>query len=754
VIAEDTARRSELVLAQLDRLPTLPAVALRALELTTADDSSAADLVKLLRADPSLTAKVLSIAGSAAVGARDAVTTLERAVPLLGFRTVRNVVLAGAVLDCLGGLSRRDADGPFDRAEFWKHALACACAAKRLASARREPAVAPEDAFVAGLLHDLGKIALQALFPKSYARIVAQTDPTGGDITDGERSVLGVDHTVAGRRLAERWRLPTPIVETIWLHHLVAESLPRTVRQPALISMVQLADTISREQRIGFSGNAVFFEDSTQLARRIGFSEEAVEDLRRRLPADVAEEAGVLGLERPIPEAMYAEAMSRANAQLARLNEDLLVGSRKLTAAARYFRAIIEFDRGLRDWSDPSDVVAAIARSAAAALQRSRIAVFGVRDNRTTIDVCATGAGGETGHHAAQEALGDVLEALDEFRAGTHVIVRAPELVRALAEPALASQPGTCWLLPIAYDGRVGGGVVFCSESDERERLAGEHEELRSYLTSLGLALARANAYAASRKLSEDLAESNRRLQQMQVELLRSRALSMIAEMAAGAGHELNSPLTVISGRAQLLASTIRDPEARRALELVVSKAHECSGIVTELMNFARPHPPELANVDLLELVTEVRDAFVERHGLPASKVAIEPAPVGSGRAAPGPAVRIDRGQIRTVLEELLSNAADAISATDGGITIRCEESAQHVGMAELLVRDTGCGMAPAVLQRAFDPFFSHRIAGRGRGLGLPRAYRIIEAHGGRIWLESRKDQGTTARVLLPAATA
>jgi hypothetical protein len=69
-------------------------------------------------------------------------------------------------------------------------------------------------------------------------------------------------------------------------------------------------------------------------------------------------------------------------------------------------------------------------------------------------------------------------------------------------------------------------------------------------------------------------------------------------------------------------------------------------------------------------------------------------------------------------------------------------------------VEDDGVGMTPAVLQRAFDPFFSHRQAGRGRGLGLPRAYRIVEAHGGRIWLESRPGEGTAAHVVLPSRPA
>ena len=90
----------------------------------------------------------------------------------------------------------------------------------------------------------------------------------------------------------------------------------------------------------------------------------------------------------------------------------------------------------------------------------------------------------------------------------------------------------------------IAGGIVYLSQRDERVELGPELEELHSFLTSLGLALGRVNAQAAARRLSEDLAESNRRLQQMQAEVLRTRTLSIIAEMATGAGHELNGPLT------------------------------------------------------------------------------------------------------------------------------------------------------------------------------------------------------------------
>jgi signal transduction histidine kinase len=221
----------------------------------------------------------------------------------------------------------------------------------------------------------------------------------------------------------------------------------------------------------------------------------------------------------------------------------------------------------------------------------------------------------------------------------------------------------------------------------------------------------------------------------------------MIAEMAAGAGHELNSPLTVISGRAQMLSATLKDPEARRALQTISDKAHECSGIVSELMDFARPRPPHHTAVSLVELLTEVRAEWLERAALPPSQIRVEP--TEARREEPATVVSADRDQLKTVFRELVSNAADAVSANGGGILLRCQSGPQE-DMVEVLVADSGCGMSPAVLQRAFDPFYSHRQAGRGRGLGLPRAYRIVEAHGGRIWLESRPDEGTTAHVLLP----
>ena len=747
----------ELVLTHLDGLPTLSAIAVRLLKVTTDGESSASDVIKLLRGDQSLTAKILSVASSAWAGVPGSATTLEKAIPLLGFRTVRSIVLAVSVFECFPIGEPAAADDAFNRKEFWKHALAVACAARGLASVRRDMGVDPEEAFVGGLLHDLGKVALSAIFPKAYSRIAAQANDSRGDIADFERAVLGTDHTVAGRRLAENWRLPPELRDEIWLHHLGTDVLPESVAKPHLIGIAQLADTIAREQRIGYSGNHMFYEHSPRLAERLGFAAADIDTVVESLVTDVVAQARALGVDDEATDLVYLRAMTRANAELGRLNAELSSSSRQLAAGARYFLAISKFDQILGAWSDPPAVVAAMARSAAIALQRTKVVAFGLRDYWAAIDISWVHDDPGRNGDVSQRVPADLADWLAEPGATTDaVLTQAPAAICGILPPALDDLGrGTAWLVPVVHDGRLAGGVVFRSENDERTRLATETEDLRSFVASLGLALGRANAQAAARRLADDLAETNRRLQQAQVELLRSRTLSMIAEMAAGAGHELNGPLTVISGRAQMLASALRDPETERSLELIRGKAHECSQIVSELMDFARPRPPTLATVELEELVAEVRGDWLATARVPQSGLQLDVQRGAAGRAATdagGPLeVMGDRAQLKTVFQELIDNSADAVSGNSGMIHITCRPAVTD-GYIEVIVRDTGCGMVPAVLQRAFDPFYSHRNAGRGRGLGLARAYRIIEGHGGRIWLESAPDEGTMAHVLLPRA--
>lgn len=268
----------------------------------------------------------------------------------------------------------------------------------------------------------------------------------------------------------------------------------------------------------------------------------------------------------------------------------------------------------------------------------------------------------------------------------------------------------------------------------------------------------------------------------------------MVAELAAGAGHEMNNPLSVISGRVQLLMRAhAEDAATGAALEQILAKAHECSRIVSELMEFAQPRPAVPTNVSVSELLGEVERnwrgrlpagiqleisgppvsattraprgvsaAIIDSDGGSAALRTIPPRLTPAGPSVATPQVFVDRDQVRAVFDELLDNAVRAMT-TPGPIRVvwrrlgSGELTAQGTdgpsdtrGFLEVAIHDSGAGMSASVLRRAFDPFFSHRDAGRRRGLGLAWALRVIEAQGGRLRLESRPQRGTSAYLLLP----
>jgi len=165
-------KRVELILQQLEELPTLPAIAVRILELTGSDDASIKDIVDLITTDQSLTTRILQLVNSAESGVRGEVNSVQRAIVLLGFEAVRSAVLAVGIFQTFGNTPGRKASH-FSREEFWKHSIAVACCAELLAIERnkakgKEGRIDPSLAFVCGLLHDLGKVALPC--PKALIR--------------------------------------------------------------------------------------------------------------------------------------------------------------------------------------------------------------------------------------------------------------------------------------------------------------------------------------------------------------------------------------------------------------------------------------------------------------------------------------------------------------------------------------------------------------------------------------------------------
>jgi two-component system NtrC family sensor kinase len=222
-----------------------------------------------------------------------------------------------------------------------------------------------------------------------------------------------------------------------------------------------------------------------------------------------------------------------------------------------------------------------------------------------------------------------------------------------------------------------------------------------------------------------------------ETERLRGLKVRALAEFAAGAGHEINNPLAVISGQAQYLLAQEPDPARQRSLQKIVGQAQRVHHILTDLMQFARPPQPKPQVVNVSALIGEAAARVQE---LAASKgVRLECVPV-----EPPAFVRVDPKQWQAALTALLRNAVEAAPA-DGWAGIRIH--AEAIDGIDFLIEDSGSGPLADQVEHLFDPFYSGRSAGRGRGLGLPTAWQLARVNGGAVGFDG-VEAGVTRFVL------
>lgn len=230
-------------------------------------------------------------------------------------------------------------------------------------------------------------------------------------------------------------------------------------------------------------------------------------------------------------------------------------------------------------------------------------------------------------------------------------------------------------------------------------------------------------------------------------ELAHSSRISTLGEMAAEVAHELNQPLFAIVNYAEACTKHIRsgritEDTLLRALADIAKEAERAGRIIYRLRDFIRKGKPELARLNLNEVVQEAV-ALAETE---ARRRAV---PIRTELSADNPMVKADRVQIQQVVLNLLRNGMEAmsdVSPSDRELILRTSVDAGHV--AEVEVVDRGHGLTPAIADRLFEPFFTTRPDGMGMGLSISKT--IVNAHGGRIWASPNPDRGCTFRFALP----
>jgi putative nucleotidyltransferase with HDIG domain len=245
---EKTAERYAKIIESIDQLPTLPAVVTMLLEVVNSPTTSAEDAAGLIGKDPALTSRMLRLANSAFYGIPRTISSVSSAVVILGFNTMKSLVLSASVMEVFSGKGGKTV--VFERSRFWKHSIVTAMAAKHIIrSFMHVKMIDPESAFCAGILHDIGKLVFEQHVRDDYTETCDYARKTATSTIEAESHVMGITHAEVGRALAAKWALPMELESAIIFHHDPAQVGAATVKE--LVAAVHCGDAIAHQLKVG-----------------------------------------------------------------------------------------------------------------------------------------------------------------------------------------------------------------------------------------------------------------------------------------------------------------------------------------------------------------------------------------------------------------------------------------------------------------------------------------------------------------------
>jgi HD-like signal output (HDOD) protein len=262
-------------------MPSLPTTVAKVLEVCNNPKTSPIDLDRVIQLDPVLMGRVLKLINSAYYSLGNQVTSLVRAIIMLGVNTVKNLALSSAVLDRVS--SKKDFRA-LNMDAFWRHSLCVGVTAKLIAKDRGIDPKILEEYFAAGLLHDIGKIPLNNALADEYVYAMSFADRERISIFKAEGRELGIDHCEAGSVIADSWKLTGAIADTVRFHHDLAGYAGE---HGDVLRTVAVADFFANREGIGFSGNRYPDKVPPEVFELLGIQKSLLEDLEEAVNAEI-----------------------------------------------------------------------------------------------------------------------------------------------------------------------------------------------------------------------------------------------------------------------------------------------------------------------------------------------------------------------------------------------------------------------------------------------------------------------------------
>lgn len=257
------------LISLVDKIPALPQIVQKALQIIDNPNSTAKAVAEIISKDVILAGRILRIANSAFFGFPRRIKSMHDAIVILGFDTIKNLVIAATIHK----LNKHKASGyGIKSGELWRHSLGCGLCAQEVA---QKIGLDVDEAFISGLMHDVGKIALDYLMIEESKKILELVIEKNISFSSAEMAILGYDHSQIGGKIATKWNLPKSIVDAIEYHHK-----PLALkRNPEMASIVRLSDAVCLMYGIGIGGEELDLDKEQRILEVLNLNKKAASDL-------------------------------------------------------------------------------------------------------------------------------------------------------------------------------------------------------------------------------------------------------------------------------------------------------------------------------------------------------------------------------------------------------------------------------------------------------------------------------------------
>ena len=723
----------------LKQMPTLPPVAIKLIEVAGKENVHLREIISLIEIDQALTSKILFISNSAQFNFSTKISTVEQAVSLLGLSLIRTIALSIIVFRLFHNLQ----DGKyFNLMAFWHHNVACAIASELLA--RRFNYPQPQEAFAAGLMHDIGKMVLYQWDASIYDQTVETARKSHIRLLENEEKCFGIGHTDLAYHLMSQWRFPESLTLSAWLHHQPLNQLEKQTNQ-LLPLIIKSANCLCHIQRLGDSGNSSPDLDIHQIMQLTGFTQKDIQSFSHDVLQRFEGVSACFDFKGSTVE-LYLSAVARANEELSQLSVDMAIQHRNMAQQCQILEAIRKIAEALPIPVNSSQALVKMLDLFSKSLPHRRLLGFIPRTEDKVLEgylrLSNNGPWERILFPLQIEMPTDPthLTPREQIALVEKAIISIGSNLAATAEISSALNDGSLIVIPMTANG-CNQGQILIEVTDATWNSREGIDLLRQFGRAAGLAIQRVLIQESSQRQAEDLVRTLRQIDEVQTRLSHMERLSSVGRLAAGAAHEINNPLTVISGRAQLLIASCTNENDRKALQLIIEQSGRIAKIIRDLMGLAKPAEPNYELISLEPILQRV--ITILSQSLKAEGIVVEE------DYQPGlPSVYADAKQLEQVFLNLAINAVQAMPR--GGTLRICIGLDEKNHKIKVEISDTGEGIEEKDLRSIFDPFFTTKKEGEGTGLGLTICQSVIQTHRGEITVSSKVGQGTTFCIALP----